>query len=373
MAVTSTNNRVSYTADGVQRTFAYPFEIVASGDLQVYDNGALQGSGYTVTGAGADAGGNVVFTVAPTSTHTILIVRILAITQTAQLPSNDKFPSTVVETMSDKTTMLIQQLNEVDGRSLHFALTSAFSGVALPDPVALKILQWKSDLTGIQNADMPVGAVGPTGPTGPQGPAGGGAAPTVREVDGAPSIGAITVLEFDQDDGFVVSNPVGAEARVKLGTTAIDHGGTAATTVAGARTNLAVPGLAVDNAYTGREKLAMGASLVAAATVTPGTDGNAFHITGNTTITALATLQAGTVITFVFDGAPVLTHDGTTFILQGSVNYQVAAGDVLQFISEGAGNWRELSRRTAAAAAGGGGTGITIGLYMALPINAPFL
>lgn len=39
-------------------------------------------------------------------------------------------------------------------------------------------------------------------------------APTVREVDGAPSIATISLLEFDQADGFVVSNPGGTQARV---------------------------------------------------------------------------------------------------------------------------------------------------------------
>ena len=36
-----------------------------------------------------------------------------------------------------------------------------------------------------------------------------------------------------------------------------------------------------------------GADLASGSTVTPGTDGNYFHITGTTTITAIASLQAG--------------------------------------------------------------------------------
>lgn len=45
---------------------------------------------------------------------------------------------------------------------------------------------------------------------------GGGAALTVQEVDGAPSVAAVTVILFDQADGLVVSDLGGGMARVDL-------------------------------------------------------------------------------------------------------------------------------------------------------------
>lgn len=39
---------------------------------------------------------------------------------------------------------------------------------------------------------------------------------TVEEVDGAPSLPATTILQFDQTDGFVVSQPVAGTAKVKF-------------------------------------------------------------------------------------------------------------------------------------------------------------
>src|SRR5262245_6202489 len=45
---------------------------------------------------------------------------------------------------------------------------------------------------------------------------GGGAAPSVQEADGAPSVASIVTLVFDQADGFVVTDLGGNIARVDL-------------------------------------------------------------------------------------------------------------------------------------------------------------
>jgi len=162
MAVSSTNSRVSYTSVG-ETTFAYPFKVFAGTDLQVYDNAVLKTitADYTVTGVGSDTGGNVIFNVATVAGHTILIIRVLPQTQASALPLNDKFPSTVVETMADKLTLLVQQLNEVDTRSLKVPVTSAFSNLSVPDPVVGKTLRWNPTSTGLENFDVvAIGGVG---------------------------------------------------------------------------------------------------------------------------------------------------------------------------------------------------------------------
>ena len=102
---------------------------------------------------------------------------------------------------------------------------------------------------------------------------------------------------------------------------------------------------------TARALWAKGGDLASGATVTPGTDGNFFDITGTTGITAIATLQAGAIVIFQFDGIVIITHNGTSLILQGATNLTTAAGDIVAFISEGSGNWRELFRRLVTASA----------------------
>ncbi len=95
-----------------------------------------------------------------------------------------------------------------------------------------------------------------------------------------------------------------------------------------------------------------GADIASGATLTLVAGSDFADVTGTMTVTAISTRPAGSRFTFQFDGALTLTHNATTLILQGSTNLTTAAGDVLTFISEGGGNWREESRRLAAAAAG---------------------
>jgi hypothetical protein len=156
MTVSSTTNRIEYTADGSAVTFAYPFKIFEDADLDVYVDSVLKtlSTDYTVTGAGSDSGGNVVFTSPPASSKVVLIIRVLDQTQETDLPTNDKFPSTAVENALDKATMLAQELAEVDRRALKLAVTSLYENLTLVDPQASKFLRWKADLTGLENADV---------------------------------------------------------------------------------------------------------------------------------------------------------------------------------------------------------------------------
>ena len=84
-----------------------------------------------------------------------------------------------------------------------------------------------------------------------------------------------------------------------------------------------------------------GASIVAATTLTLGTDGNFFHVTGAAGITAISGSQTSVIL--VFDSTPTLTNSGS-LILQNSANYTVSANVVITFVNDGAGVWREVSR-----------------------------
>jgi hypothetical protein len=39
---------------------------------------------------------------------------------------------------------------------------------------------------------------------------------TVREVDGSPSVASVTILEFDQTDGFILTQTGGDRIRIDL-------------------------------------------------------------------------------------------------------------------------------------------------------------
>ena len=90
-----------------------------------------------------------------------------------------------------------------------------------------------------------------------------------------------------------------------------------------------------------------GADIASASTLTLGTDGNYFDVTGTATITAISSAQAGTLIVLQFDGALQLTHHSTNLVLQGGSNITTAAGDIAVFVSDGSGRWRCVSYQTA--------------------------
>lgn len=87
-----------------------------------------------------------------------------------------------------------------------------------------------------------------------------------------------------------------------------------------------------------------GADIASASTLTlPSTDEDYFVITGTTTVTAISERGAGSKVTLRFSGACPITHNATSLILLGGASYTTTANDVLTFISENSGNWRQIS------------------------------
>jgi hypothetical protein len=62
----------------------------------------------------------------------------------------------------------------------------------------------------------------------------------------------------------------------------------------------------------------------------------------NKSISAFDTIAAGIERTLIFDVAATLVHDNTKLIMPGRTSVSVSAGDTIQMLSEGSGNWRAL-------------------------------
>lgn len=123
MAVTTTTSRVSYVGDGTTTVFAVPFYFLIDPDLNVYIGDTELTTGYTVTGAGNEAGGSVEIIPAPAAGAQVVIVRNPDLLQQTRLPPNDPFPAQAVEDMADKLTMLVQRNGDLIGRALVLADT----------------------------------------------------------------------------------------------------------------------------------------------------------------------------------------------------------------------------------------------------------
>jgi hypothetical protein len=117
MTLTTTTNKVNYAGNGSTTSFAFAFKIWAASDLKVYlrDNTTLVDTlqvlttNYSVTGT-LPGTGNVVFTVAPTASQTVIIVRENSETQDLDLIANGTFAAENIEIALDKIVGMIQTI-----------------------------------------------------------------------------------------------------------------------------------------------------------------------------------------------------------------------------------------------------------------------
>lgn len=166
MTQTSATSRWSYTGNAVTTTFAYTTRIFATTDLDVYLDGVLQSSGYSVTGAGDNSGGNVVFTSAPGSGVVVVIVRDVPYTQETDLLDAGPAPMATIEDMVDKTTILTQQASDLIARSIRQpeADTTAIGRLPVKASRLGKLLQFNAttgDPEVVAAADIDLSTVTP--------------------------------------------------------------------------------------------------------------------------------------------------------------------------------------------------------------------
>lgn len=150
MTVSSTTTKASLSGDGTQHSFAYGFKIFADADLEVYirdssGNETLKtiDTHYIVTGAGNEAGGNVLFKYntgdssdahysatdnRPASGETVVIKRVLTLTQGTDYVANDPFPAESHEEALDRLTFISQQMQEELDRSIKASVGNTITG-----------------------------------------------------------------------------------------------------------------------------------------------------------------------------------------------------------------------------------------------------
>ena len=87
-----------------------------------------------------------------------------------------------------------------------------------------------------------------------------------------------------------------------------------------------------------------GAALTSAATLTLGTDGNYFNVSGSVGITSIVGSQAYVILTFL-SSVPI-THS-SNLVLAGGRDVTANNGDTYGFVNDGAGVWRETFRAVA--------------------------
>ena len=332
--------------------FTFTFPIYEEGHIMVLDNGTLMtiNTDYTVRNgaslfsvlpaASLPAAGFIRFTVVPTVGHTISMIPLQPIQQASDYVV-EPFPSGRIEKDLDKSIMVSRMFKEILRRTPKFDIKSLKQDVAYDDPIGDYFLKWNSSGTRLVGASgiaslgavvVPITVVnGGFGANNSAVARGGIPVFTAAGVIGFITIGAKGAI-FVSDGTDVQKLSVGANGFALIADSAQANGIKWA----------AIISLSGDNIFTGRSQGAKGASLTAAATLTLGADGNFFEVTGSTTITGISSCTAGTRVVLRFIGTPLLTHSSSLY-LHGGANLQTIADDIIEFMSNGTGNWLQMT------------------------------
>lgn len=379
----------SSTANGVTTVFPYGFQIVAEEDLSVTVDGVLQTSGYTVSGVGNPAGGNVTFTTAPA--NGLKVVRFLnpILKRTTDYQQFGDWLAAVVNLDFDRIWLTLQTLAQNDIRSLKLPVDTSTDQALTQDATARANKTVKFDASG----NLTISTYDPD--TAQTDSAASAAAALVSQNAAAASASAASLSEVaaatsETNAGISETNAAASAAAAAANVPVAIHAATADTAFqdtdefcfwdsvsAGllkiTGTNMkstlktyfdTVYASLSGATFTGLVNLKDGADIASAATIDlTAATGNTVNITGTTATSAL-TMNAGQQMVLIPTGAWPLTYHATTMNINGSASYTCAAGDRILAVKDKAGVIRvNVIKQDGTALAGG--AGITLGTPVA--------
>lgn len=138
MTVSSTDNTISHDGDGVTVNFPTR-QFLANDDIKATLRSStgvetlwIEGSDYTLVGAGDPNGGTLTATVAPVTGETLVIKTDPSPTQETQYPEGGPFPAKAHETALDKGALVDQNILEQLSRAITVPVTDTATVLELP-------------------------------------------------------------------------------------------------------------------------------------------------------------------------------------------------------------------------------------------------
>ncbi|MFN7308694.1 MAG: phage tail fiber protein, partial [Alphaproteobacteria bacterium] len=102
--------RAQFIANGTQRDFTFAFPIFADDDLEVRLDGLIQGTGYTIAGAGDSDGGIVTFIEAPLNATRITLSRRVVLARVTDFQENSLLRASALNDELDFQMAALQQV-----------------------------------------------------------------------------------------------------------------------------------------------------------------------------------------------------------------------------------------------------------------------
>lgn len=146
MAITTSPMRILYQGNGASTVFPFPYLFEENSDLVVSTYASATrtvvtlnpATDYTVTGAGVTAGGTVTLVVAPITGVTLVIERIMPLTQESSYNPNAGIDTVQLDTDFDRLVMISQQLQDGLSRCLQGSIFDPLGTSLVLPPAAAR-------------------------------------------------------------------------------------------------------------------------------------------------------------------------------------------------------------------------------------------
>ena len=162
---TDTARTGPYTGNGSTTVFAYGFKVIDEAHLVVTLTVIATGvetvqtltTHYTVSGVGAEGGGNVTMVTFPAATETLTISRAVTQSQPIDLLNRGSVQPETLETALDRNVQMVQDFDEAVSRTPKFVVSADLSSfdTGIPAPVASKAVAINAAGTGFDLVDTP--------------------------------------------------------------------------------------------------------------------------------------------------------------------------------------------------------------------------
>lgn len=148
-----TSPRVSYTADGINKSFSFDFSIFELENVEVYLNNKLKTDGFEIYASDNNIGGEINFIKAPRKNTIVTICRNLDIKRKTDFSENKAFRAKSLNSEFDYQVLCLKQLDDKLKRSLSAPVSAEGDvNMALPEPNPGKAIVWDNDGITLRNS-----------------------------------------------------------------------------------------------------------------------------------------------------------------------------------------------------------------------------
>lgn len=124
--------RQQYLADGVERSYGFPFPLLDANDLLVWLDDQPSPLAYSISGLNQSAGGSILFASPPAAGCRITLARRMAIKRETDFVEGGAFHARALNEELDRLTLLLQQVDEAGSRALQVPPSDAPAALTLP-------------------------------------------------------------------------------------------------------------------------------------------------------------------------------------------------------------------------------------------------